>query len=206
MKSTLISRVFRSVFIAASFFVTGVLGAATVGQPAPAFTLIDLNGKTLSLADFKGKVVVLEWTNPECPFVKKHYDKSGNMPATQKSAVADGVIWLSINSSAAGKEGDYDVAAAKLWLAAEKSAATAYLRDIDGKVGHLYGAKTTPHLFVINAEGVLVYAGAIDSIRSANPSDIAKAENYVSSALAAIKAGKPVEKANTQPYGCSVKY
>ncbi|MEY4489292.1 MAG: hypothetical protein RIQ79_1800 [Verrucomicrobiota bacterium] len=206
MKSIIVPVVLRSVFIAASIFAASVLGAATVGQPAPAFTLTDLDGKTHSLAELKGKVVVLEWTNPGCPFVKKHYDKSGNIPATQKAAVADGVIWLSINSSALGKEGDYDVAAAKAWLAAEKSAATAYLRDTDGKVGHAYGAKTTPHIFVINAEGVLVYEGAIDSIRSADPADIAKAENYVKSALSDLKAGKPVAKASTQPYGCSVKY
>jgi hypothetical protein len=206
MKLNLLRSAFRSLAVAATLVAAGVLHAATLGQPAPAFTLTDLDGKTHSLADFKGKTVVLEWTNPECPFVVKHYEKSGNLPATQKAATADGVVWLLINSGAAGKQGDRDAAAAKAWLAKVNSAATAYLRDSDGKVGKAYGAKVTPHLFVINAEGVLVYRGAIDSIRSANAADIPKAENYVTSALAALKAGKPVENADTKPYGCPVKY
>lgn len=197
---------FRAGLAAAGLFAAAVLGAATVGEPAPAFTLTDLDGKTHSLADFKGKTVVLEWVNPECPFVVKHYEKSGNLPATQKAAVADGVVWLQINSAAAGKQGDFDAEKAKAWIAKNSVAATAYLRDSDGKVGKAYDAKTTPHIFVINAEGALVYNGAIDSIRSGNPEDIAKAENYATAALAAVKAGKPVEKATTQPYGCSVKY
>jgi len=185
------------------------LARATVqtGSPAPDFALTDLNGKLQKLSDFKGKIVVLEWNNPDCPFVKKHYDKSGNLPATQKAATADGVIWLTINSGAAGKEGgDYTAAQLKEYLGKNHAAPTAYLPDHDGKVGHLYSAKATPHLYVINKEGVLVYQGAIDSIRSAEPADIAKATNYVNAALAAVKAGKPVEKASTEPYGCSVKY
>lgn len=206
MKSSLFTSALRTFLVAATLVAAGILQAATLDQPAPAFTLTDLDGKAHSLADFKGKTVVLEWTNPECPFVVKHYEKSGNLPATQKAATADGVVWLLINSGAAGKQGDLDTAAAKAWLTKVKSAATAYLRDSDGKAGKAYGAKTTPHLFVINAEGVLVYEGAIDSIRSTNAADIAKAENYVTSALAALKAGKPIEKADTQPYGCSVKY
>ena len=196
----------RAGLLTAGFFAASLLGAATVGQPAPAFTLTDLDGKAHSLSDYKGKTLVLEWVNPECPFVVKHYDKSGNIPATQKAAVADGVVWLQINSAAAGKQGDFDAEKAKAWQAKNKVAATAYLRDADGKVGKAYDAKTTPHIFIVNAEGVLVYNGAIDSIRSGNPEDIAKAENYVKSALAAIKEGKPVANATTQPYGCSVKY
>jgi peroxiredoxin len=188
------------------FFAASLLSAATVGEPAPAFTLTDLAGKSHQLADFKGKTVVLEWTNPECPFVVKHYESSGNLPATQKAATADGVVWLQINSAAAGKQGDYDVAAVQAWLAKNQAAATAYLRDRDGKVGKAYGAKTTPHLYVINPEGVLVYQGAIDSKRSTDAKDIADAENYVKSALAALKAGKPVATPSTQPYGCGVKY
>jgi len=177
------------------------------GKPAPDFTLTDLDGQPHKLSDFKGKIVVLEWHNPDCPFVKKHYEKSGNLPATQKAAIADGVIWLTINSGAEGKEGgDYATAQLKEYLAKNHAAPTAYLPDHDGKVGHLYNAKTTPHLYVINAEGILVYQGAIDSIRSADPADIAKATNYVNTALAAMKAGKPVGKATTEPYGCSVKY
>ena len=188
------------------FFAASLLSAATVGEPAPSFTLTDLAGKSHQLADFKGKTVVLEWTNPECPFVVKHYESSGNLPATQKAATAEGVVWLQINSAAAGKQGDYDVAALQAWLAKNQAAATAYLRDRDGKVGKAYGAKTTPHLYVINPEGVLVYQGAIDSNRSTDAKDIADAENYVKSALAALKAGKPVATPSTQPYGCGVKY
>lgn len=196
----------RAGIAAAGLFVAAVLGAATVGEPAPAFTLTDLDGKTHRLADFKGKAVVLEWVNPECPFVVKHYEKSGNIPALQKAALADGVVWLQINSAAAGKQGDYEAAKAKAWQEKNAVAAAAYLRDSDGKVGKAYDAKTTPHIFVINAEGTLVYNGAIDSIRSGNAEDIAKADNYAKAALAAVKAGKPVEKAVTQPYGCAVKY
>jgi hypothetical protein len=182
------------------------LGAATVGQPAPQFTLTDISGTTHRLADFKGKTVVLEWVNPECPFVVKHYEQSGNIPATQKAATSDGVVWLQINSASAGKQGDFSPEAVKAWSTKNKVAATAYLRDGDGKVGKTYSAKTTPHLYVINPEGVLVYNGAIDSVRSADASDIAKAENYVNATLSALKAGKPVPKPTTQPYGCAVKY
>jgi hypothetical protein len=205
MKSSLFSLV-RGGFVAFGLFASGVLGAATVGSPAPAFTLTDISGKTHQLSDFKGKTVVLEWTNPECPFVKKHYEKSGNLPATQKDATADGVVWLQINSAAAGKQGDFDVAAVKAWHDANKAAATAYLRDVDGTVGKAYGAKTTPHMYVINAEGILVYKGAIDDKPTADAKDIPTSENFVKSALASVKSGQPVAKATTQPYGCGVKY
>jgi hypothetical protein len=181
--------------------------APEIGQPAPDFTLTDIDGQAHKLSDFKGKTVVLEWHNPNCPFVKKHYEKSGNIPATQKAATADGVVWLMINSGAPGKEGaDFTAAQTKEYLQKNKSAATAYMHDRDGKVGHLYGAKTTPQIFVIDAKGTLVYDGAIDSIRSANTEDIAKATNYATAALVAVKAGKPVEKTTSEPYGCSVKY
>jgi hypothetical protein len=180
--------------------------AAEIGQAAPDFSLNDIDGVSHKLSDYKGRTVVLEWNNPDCPIVHKHYD-SGNIPRLQKSAVADGVVWLLINSGAPGNEGaDYTAPQIKDWLLKRDSAPTAYLRDPDGAVGHLYGAKTTPHLFVINGGGVLAYEGAIDSIRSADPDDIPRAENYVSEALAAVKAGKPVAKAATQPYGCPVKY
>lgn len=191
---------------ALGLFAAAVLSAATVGQPAPAFTLTDLDGKTHSLSDFKGKTVVLEWVNQECPFVVKHYEKSGNLPATQKAAVADGVVWLLINSAAPGKQGDYDAEKVKAWMEKNKVAATAYFRDQDGKVGRAYDAKTTPQIYVINAEGVLVYNGAIDSKRSTDAKDIEGAENYAKSALAAVKEGRPVATPVTQPYGCSVKY
>ncbi len=179
---------------------------ATIGQPAPDFFLTDLHGEMHKLSDYRGKTVVLEWHNPDCPIVHKHYD-SDNLPKLQRTATADGVIWLLINSGAPGKEGaDYTPAELKAWLKKYHAAPTAYLRDPAGKVGRLYAAKTTPHMFVITADGTLVYDGAIDSIRSANVDDVPKAENYVTAALAAVKAGRPVEKAAMQPYGCSVKY
>ncbi|MCX6937928.1 MAG: redoxin domain-containing protein [Verrucomicrobia bacterium] len=206
MKTLRLARLFRLFSASLALLAAGTLNAAKVGQPAPEFTLTDISGTTHQLADFKGKTVVLEWVNPECPFVVKHYDQSGNIPATQKAATADGVVWLQINSAAAGNQGDFAPAAVAAWSAKNKVAATAYLRDSTGQVGKLYGAKTTPHLYVINAEGVLVYNGAIDSIRSSNSADIAKAENYVTTTLAALKAGKPVAKPTTQPYGCGVKY
>jgi peroxiredoxin len=193
--------------ILAAFSFNLAHAAVENGKPAPDFTLTDLDGKSRKLSDFKGKTVVLEWNNPDCPFVKKHYEKSGNLPATQKTATADGVVWLTINSGAAGKQGgDYTAAQLKEYLKANHAVPTAYLPDHDGTVGHLYGAKTSPHIYVINADGVLVYQGAIDSIRSAESSDIAKSTNYVNAALASVKAGKPVEKSSTEPYGCSVKY
>lgn len=186
-------------------FVTVGRAAVNIGAPAPDFAVTDLQGKTHRLADYKGKTVVLEWVNPECPFVVKHYG-SGNIPKLQKTATADGVVWLTINSARRGGQGDYDATAAQTWLSKQGAAQTAYLRDQDGKVGRLYGAKTTPHMYVIDPAGTLVYNGAIDSIRSANVDDLTKAENYVASALAAVKAGRPVAKATSQPYGCGVKY
>lgn len=177
-----------------------------VGKPAPDFTLTDLNGQTHALSSFKGKTVVLEWVNPDCPFVRKHYNKSTNMQDTQKAAAADGVVWLQINSAAPGKEGDYDVAKAKTWQKDVGVVATAYFRDQDGKVGKLYDARTTPHMFIISGDGTLVYLGGIDSIRSSKESDIPNAINYVKAALAELKAGKPITHSSTKEYGCSVKY
>jgi hypothetical protein len=176
-----------------------------VGAPAPDFTLIDIDGKTHTLSDYRGKMVVLEWVNPECPFVVKHYE-SGNIPKLQVSATGDGVVWLAINSGHPGAQGDFDAAQVKAWQTRTGSAPSAYFRDQDGAVGRLYGAKTTPHMYVIMADGTLVYNGAIDSIRSVNRADIAKAENYVVSALAAVAKGEQVKDAATRPYGCSVKY
>ena len=180
--------------------------APEVGKPAPDFTLTAIDGKSHALSSFKGKTVVLEWVNPECPFVVKHYEKSGNMPKTQKAALADGVVWLQINSGHAGAQGDFEPAKVKEWMTKTGAASSAYFRDADGKVGKLYDARTTPHMFVINPQGVLVYAGGIDDIRSANPDDIAKATNYVTAALADLKAGRVVQTATSRPYGCSVKY
>ena len=200
----------RNLFLAA---VVGVaLSAAAqarvaeVGQPAPDFTLTDVDGKTHSLSEYRGKIVVLEWVNPECPFVQKHYNKTGNLPRLQKTYTGEGVIWLSINSAAPGKQGDFEPAQVKAWMQQVSAAPTDYFRDSSGMVGHLYGARNTPHLFIINRDGTLVYAGGIDSIASARPEDIAQATNYVDAAMADLTAGRPVAQANTRPYGCSVKY
>lgn len=176
-----------------------------IGSLAPNFTLTDSNGKAQSLASFKGKTVVLEWFNKGCPFVKKHY-KSNNMQILQKRFTEKGVVWLSIISSAAGKEGFEDAAAANKTRAEWKIASTATLLDPKGDVGRLYQAKTTPHMYVIDAKGVLVYNGAIDSVSSSDAADIAKSENYVISALEQVMAGQPVRTSSTKPYGCSVKY
>ena len=178
---------------------------ATVGQPAPAFKAMDTSGKPVSLADFKGKHVVLEWVNPGCPYVQKHYD-SGNMQGTQAEATTKGVAWLAINSTAAD-HGDYKAPAALAqWMQAHKAKATATLMDADGQVGRAYGARTTPHLYVVDPAGKLIYAGAIDSKPSASPADIASATNHVKVALAEALAGKPVSTPSTRAYGCSVKY
>ncbi len=183
----------------------GALAVATVGQPAPAFTAQDASGKTVSLADFKGKHVVLEWVNPGCPYVVKHYG-SANMQGTQKEATAKGVVWLSVNSTAAD-HGDYKAPAAMAqWMQQQKAAPTATLIDADGKVGRAYGARTTPHLYIVDPKGTLVYAGGIDNKPTANPADVATATNHVKVALAETLAGKPVSQATTRPYGCSIKY
>jgi hypothetical protein len=178
---------------------------AVVNQPAPAFSAKDATGKTVSLADFKGRHVVLEWVNPGCPFVQKHYN-SGNMPATQKDAMAKGVVWLSV-SSTAKDAGDYlPPAELARWLQSKSGAPTATLIDEEGKLGRSYGARTTPHMYLIDPQGKLIYAGAIDSKPSANPADIRTATNYVKQAVGEAVAGKPVSQAQTQAYGCSIKY
>jgi peroxiredoxin len=184
---------------------SAALAAATVGQPAPAFTATDTSGKTVSLADFKGKHVVLEWVNPGCPYVVKHYS-SANMQGTQKDATAKGVVWLSVNSTAT-EHGDYKPPAAMAqWMQSQKAAATATLMDADGKVGRAYGARTTPHMYIVDPKGTLVYAGAIDSKPSSNPADVATATNHVKVALSEALAGKAISQPATRPYGCSVKY
>jgi hypothetical protein len=194
----------------AALFATGCAGAQPplakleIGKPAPAFTVTDSNGQSRSLSDFAGKTVVLEWNNPECPFVRKHY--SGNMQQQQKAATARDVVWLSINSGKAGKQGHVDGAGANDYVAENKASPTAYLLDTDSATGIAYGAKTTPHMYVIDAKGTLRYMGAIDSVPSTDVGDIADATQYVTQALTELEAGKPVSVATTQPYGCSVKY
>lgn len=191
--------------IAALAIATPVRAAVMTGKPAPAFTLSDQDGVQRSLADFAGKTVVLEWTNHDCPYVKKHYG-AGAMQALQKAATADGVVWLTIVSSAPGKQGHVTGAQAKSLTRDRSAAPTAVLLDPTGEVGKLYGAKTTPHMYVINGSGALVYQGGIDDKATADPADLAGAQNYVAAALADLKAGRPVAVPAAKPYGCSIKY
>jgi peroxiredoxin len=175
--------------------------AVPVGSPAPDFALSSLQGKPVKLSDYKGKYVVLEWVNPGCPFVRKHYD-SGNMPQLQKEATAEGVVWLTVDST----QPSSPAKALEQWLQSKGAAPSAAMLDENGKVARLYAAKTTPHMYIIDPQGKLIYAGAIDSIRSADPADIKKATNYVRVALTEARAGKPVSAASTQAYGCTIKY
>lgn len=185
--------------------VAPALAAPEVGKPAPDFAGTDTQGVTHKLSDFKGKNVVLEWTNPGCPFVVKHYD-SKNMQKLQEKYTAQDVVWLSINSSAVGKEGNMTPEESNQYITEKGAKATARIIDADGTIGKLYDAKTTPHMFVIDKEGTLVYMGAIDSDSSFKPESIPGATNYVAAALDSLSAGKPVEVASTKPYGCGVKY
>ncbi|MCB9990382.1 MAG: thioredoxin family protein [Rhodospirillales bacterium] len=178
---------------------------AVIGQPAPAFTLTDTEGVSHNLSDFAGKIVVLEWTNHECPYVMKHYD-TGNMQKLQEQATADGVIWLSIVSSAPGKQGYTTPEEAKAIIEKAGAKATARLFDADGTVGTAYGAKTTPHMFVINEQGVLSYMGAIDDNASPRHDTVEGAHNYVMAAIDSLKKGEMPETTQTNPYGCGVKY
>lgn len=177
----------------------------SVGQPAPFFSASDSNGKTVSLSDFKGKFVVLEWINHGCPFVRKHYE-GGNMQKLQGLYTAKGVIWLSISSSAHGKEGFMTAEQANLVSKEKKSLASHFLLDSDGQIGRLYGARTTPHMFIIGPEGKLIYAGAIDDNDSSRLSSVEGANNYVAKSLDEAISGKEVSEPSTEPYGCSVKY
>ncbi len=181
------------------------MAGASVGQPAPGFSAVDTAGNTVSLADFRGRHVVLEWVNPSCPFVQKHY-VSASMQATQKAAVAQGVVWLTINSTASDAA-DYKAPASMATrMRQNKASATATLMDADGAVGRAYGARTTPHMYVIDPAGRLIYAGAIDSRASSNPEHVKTSTNYVQQALGEALAGKPVSLPTTTAYGCSIKY
>jgi hypothetical protein len=179
--------------------------APVVGQPAPNFKLADADGKPVTLSDFRGKTVVLEWSNPECPFVKKHYS-SGNMQKAQAAAAKDGVVWLTINSGAPGKQGHLNGGQAKSFVATAGARPAAYLLDPRGVVGKVYDAKTTPHMYIVNKAGTLVYAGGIDDKPTPNPADVTSARNHVLAALSELKAGKAVSVATSRPYGCAVKY
>jgi hypothetical protein len=193
-----------SLLAAGSLLAGSALAQAMVGQPAPAFKGVDAAGKAVSLDQYKGKYVVLEWVNPDCPFVKKHYD-SGNMPNTQKYAADKGVVWLSVNTSADGDRAGKS-AAINDWVKTKKAMPMATIMDTGGAIGKAYGARTTPHMYLIDPSGKLVYAGAIDSKPTASQGDIRGATNYMVQAIDESLAGKPLSQATTKPYGCSVKY
>ena len=185
--------------------VASTLAELPVGKAPPGFSLQDANGRVVTLADFPGKTVVLEWNNPECPTVKKHYE-SGNMQKTQAEAAAAGVVWLTINSSAQGNQGYMTPAEAKAFAAGQPSRRTAYLLDPKGEVGRGYGARTTPHMYIVNSSGTLVYNGGIDDKPTQDKADIAGARNHVLAALSELREGKAVSVPTSRPYGCSVKY
>ncbi|MCY7307266.1 MAG: thioredoxin family protein [Rhodoferax sp.] len=197
--------IFLLSLVSAIGFTGTVQATPAVGQQAPDFSLSDTGGKTVRLSDYRGKHVVLEWVNPGCPYVRKHYN-SANMQGTQKEVAGKGVVWLAINSTTESHP-DY-LAPAQLarWMAGQNAVPSNTLMDEDGAVGKAYGARTTPHMYIVNPVGVLVYAGGIDSIPSARADDIKTAVNYVKQSIEDSLAGKPLRNAVTRPYGCSVKY
>jgi peroxiredoxin len=197
-------RLHTSLLMVLILFVAGAL-AVKVGDQAPDFTGTDSHGQTHKLSDYRGKFVVLEWHNNGCPFTKKHYE-SGNMPRLQKEWTNKGVVWFTVISSSPGSQGYVTADQENEYMQKMHAAPTAALLDPKGEIGHLYGAKTTPHMFVINPQGQVIYNGAIDDKPTPDPSDINGAKNYVSEALQEALAGQPVAVASTRPYGCSVKY
>lgn len=181
------------------------LAAPVIGQPAPDFRVAGASGKTRTLRQFRGRIVVLEWTNSGCPYSGKHYG-SGNMQALQRAAKRDGVVWLTVVSSSPGEEGYFTPAAARAWMAEKHSAAADMLLDSDSRLARAYEAKTTPHMFIVDRAGRLAYMGGIDDRPYYDPESLKGAHNYVTAALADLKAGRPVAEPVTRPYGCSVKY
>jgi len=184
---------------------TAVRAAPSVGQPAPAFSLTDTAGKTVQLADFRGRHVVLEWVNPGCPYVRKHYS-SANMQGTQRDVTAQGVVWLAINSTENASTDYLAPAQMGRWMQSQQATATHTLMDEDGTVGKAYGARTTPHMYIVDPAGKLIYAGGIDSVPSSRVDDIKTAVNYVKQGVREALAGQPIRAATTRPYGCSIKY
>lgn len=180
-------------------------GQAVVGQAAPNFNAVNTSGQPVSLNQFKGKFVVMEWFNPDCPYTQGHYD-SGNMPAVQKYATSKEVVWLSVNTSDEPANAAKAATVLATWMKSKKSAPTATLVDADGKLGRAYGARTTPHMFMIDPQGNLIYAGAIDNKVPASPGDIASATNYIRQGLDEALAGKAISQSVTKAYGCAVKY
>ena len=200
-----LSRIPATLLAAALLPLLAQAQAARVGAPAPGFTAIDSHGKTEALDQFRGKYVVLEWHNQGCPYTRKHYE-SGNMQTLQKEWTAKGVAWFTVISSAPGKQGYVTPSQENAYVAKMHADPTAVLMDADGKLGRLYGAKTTPEMYVIDPSGKLIYEGAIDNRPTPDPNDIRGADNYVADALTLAMAGKSVTTAYTRPYGCSVKY
>ena len=188
------------------FFTLCLMSLGLFAKTAPEFTLKDIDGKEHKLSDYKGKLVVLEYVNYNCPFIKKHYDNSGNIPKLQETYKSKGVIWLSICSSAEGKQGYYSPEKVKEIQSDNGAKPTAYLIDEDGQVGKSFRARVTPHVFIIDTKGEIAYDGAIDSIKSTKAADIKKATPYVKNALDALLANKPVPVKESKPYGCGVKY
>jgi peroxiredoxin len=201
----MLKRFFQIPLIITVLYACGSSAALRVGEPAPGFEGVDTGGNVHRLADYRGKTVVLEWTNHDCPYVRKHYG-AGNMQKQQREAAAQGVVWLSIISSAPGKQGHVSPEAAEELTRTRKAAPLAVILDSEGSIGRAYHARTTPHMFIIDESGVLVYMGGMDSISTASPDDIPQATQYVRAALQELAAGKPVSTPVTRPYGCSVKY
>ena len=195
----------RTALIAALCIASQAHAAATVGHKAPDFRLTDTAGKSVALSDFKGSFVVLEWNNPGCPFVRKHYN-SANMQNLQKDSVAKGAVWLTINSTEAGSSDYLSPQQLGRWMNEQKAGPTATLMDEEGSAGKAYGARTTPHMYIVDPQGSLIYAGGIDSIPTGRVDDIARATNYVRQGLQEALAGKALTSPVTRPYGCSVKY
>jgi peroxiredoxin len=206
----LISNTFRSAFAALAFGALAfqtlpATAAPEIGKQAPDFSAVGIDGKPVKLSDLRGKTVVLEWTNDQCPYVQKHYG-SGNMQALQRDATKDGVVWVTLISSAKGEQGHVSPQEAADLTKTRNAAPTDVVLDESGKIGRSYDARTTPHMFVINAEGTLVYMGGIDDKPTTRTADIATAKNYVRAALDAVKAGQPVAMPIARPYGCSIKF
>ncbi|MEM6648644.1 MAG: redoxin domain-containing protein [Pseudomonadota bacterium] len=200
-----VSGVLAGVLIAIGGAMGAAMAAPQVGKAAPLFSGTTSTGQTIELSQFAGKKVVLEWTNHECPYVQKHYD-SGNMQALQKKNTASDTVWISVISSAPGNQGHVSADRANALSTDRKAAPTHILLDESGAVGRLYKAEATPHMFVIDGDQTLRYAGAIDSIRSSDQADVARADNYVAKALQSLRSGKPIVTPQTRPYGCTVKY
>jgi peroxiredoxin len=188
-----------------AFTVTTAGAAVTAGRPAPAFKGADVSGKQIALADYKGKYVVLEWNNPNCPFVQKHYS-SGNMQSLQKRYGADNVVWIAVNSTKDTHSDYMSPSQLAAWFKQQNAAPAAVVMDTSGDIGRAFGARVTPHMFVVDPAGTVIYAGAIDDKRSANPADVKTSSNYVVAALTDARTGKPVAAATSSAYGCTIKY